>query len=399
MKQRILIASAVRQPPAILNAFLDSLEHLDRSGCETDFLFLDQSADPVCARLLHSLAVPGCDLQVIRMINNGRSGDHRDFFLRAALEKGYSHLLLLDSDLNLHPQTLRQLLAAGRDIVSEIAWLAPGQRIAPGVLEMGRLTGCSLISAKAIRQGAGFGPIQNAEALSAGQRFCLRAEILGVKLYVDTSVPACRLAQPPNGMEDRDIKPLYRKSFGNRLTLSMAVHPADAKGLRAALTHARQYIDHAVIVNYASIRQTETDCHAALSGITWTLSDHTGILQTPFIRRRLQWAETIQTEPDWILGLDAGELLDDEAVHGIRGCIDQNRYDVIYLPSGSPVSHLGAGASFHDSQRQRYRPYFVRYLPGFPYSWRENTARCSRLPENIVQLPGSLSPFGVKRIP
>ncbi|WP_338140244.1 hypothetical protein [Paenibacillus thiaminolyticus] len=42
--------------------------------------------------------------------------------IQHAIDEQYDYLFLVDSDLLLHPRTVEQLVATGKDIVSEIFW-------------------------------------------------------------------------------------------------------------------------------------------------------------------------------------------------------------------------------------------------------------------------------------
>lgn len=152
----------------------------------------------------------------------------KDHILKFALDNNYSHVFLVDSDLVLHPLTLKQLLSSGKDIISEIFWTewAPGtgelpqvwitgqysfhlggnsmpeeekQRQAaqviaqlkvPGIYEVGGLGACTLISAKAIAKGISYRRISNVDYWGEDRHFCIRAAVLGFGLYVDTHYPA-----------------------------------------------------------------------------------------------------------------------------------------------------------------------------------------------------------------
>ncbi|MGE5404059.1 MAG: glycosyl transferase, partial [Candidatus Saccharibacteria bacterium] len=139
MKTRVLIGSAVRQKPAILKEFLDSLAELDYSDTSVDFLFVDNNDDPDSSWLLQTFAVPGsttfhaqdkpqaayeCSEHTHHWNDQliWKVAGYKDSILHFARQKDYSNVFLVDSDLVLHPQTLKQLLASGKEIISEIFW-------------------------------------------------------------------------------------------------------------------------------------------------------------------------------------------------------------------------------------------------------------------------------------
>ena len=130
----------------------------------------------------------------------------------------------------LHPKTLRVLLDAGRDVVSEVfrtAW-QPGapelpqvrqcdtyslhearyearlteagrrehaatfiaQLRVPGRYRVGGLGACPRVGRRALELGARFERIYNLSFPREARQFCVRAAALGLELFVDTHVPA-----------------------------------------------------------------------------------------------------------------------------------------------------------------------------------------------------------------
>ncbi len=242
---RVLIGSAIRQKPAILKEFLVSLTELDRTGLKVDCFFIDNNDHDESVKILIDFIMPGA--MIFRGCDRPSEAYHcseethywndqliwkvaayKDVILKFALKNNYSHVLMVDSDLVLHPLTLKQLLASGKDIVSEIFWTewTPGlgklpqvwltgqysyylggggiteeeknrQAIAviaqlkvPGLYEVGGLGACTLISAKAIAQGVNYQRISNVDYWGEDRHFCIRAAVMGFELYVDTHYPA-----------------------------------------------------------------------------------------------------------------------------------------------------------------------------------------------------------------
>jgi hypothetical protein len=244
---KLLIGSPVQQSPAILSEFLTSLGELKQTGISVDYLFIDDNKEEASSRLLAAFKKKYGKTEIIKsndFNNYVRDGyTHywneesvwkvarlKDIIIEHAGEENYDYLFLVDSDLVLHPLTLKQLLSQGKEIISNIFWTRwqPGtiempqvwledqytlykknpleiisdeeannriheflnQLRVPGVYEVGGLGACTLISRSALQAGVCFKEIKNLSFWGEDRHFCVRASAYGFSLYVDTHYPA-----------------------------------------------------------------------------------------------------------------------------------------------------------------------------------------------------------------
>lgn len=288
--QRVLIGSPVNQKPPILAEFLKSLSELDVSGTLTDFAFVDDNQNPDSSAMLAAFHREGSRVFILESatgaVGTGRQdyvcddkthrwnedlvwrvAEHKDRMIRFALENEYDYLFLIDSDLVLHPDTLRHLITCGRAIVSEIFWTqwqpdspplpqvwlqdqytlfehARGERISqeeaqsrtrafleslktPGLYEVGGLGACTLISREALQKGVSFREVPNVSFWGEDRHFCIRAAALGLRLYVDTCYPAYHIYRESDLERVKD----YREA--NRTEAQAPVHKAAATLLKS----------------------------------------------------------------------------------------------------------------------------------------------------------------------
>lgn len=249
---RVLVASPVRQKPAILRHFLDGLRRLDTMGLEVAYLFVDNNDDPQASQMLRAFAeqvsapVHRLRVPVAEPYQRTETTHHwtesliwrlaaiKDGILHAALQHGYDYAFLVDSDLVLHPQTLRRMVGCRRDILSQVFWTvwshdqpplpnvwyadhynlyrarreqvlndaAKGQRIeaflnalafSAGVYRVSGLGACTLISRRAIEAGVNFSELRGCLLWGEDRHLCLRAEALGFRLFADTTLPPLHL--------------------------------------------------------------------------------------------------------------------------------------------------------------------------------------------------------------
>ncbi len=246
----VLIASTVRQDPDVLACFLASVGALETGTARLGRAFVDDNDDPESSRLLRAACGPGDRILAaegprppyVRGEVSHRWTDAlmrrvaraKDRLIALAIELGTDFLFLVDSDLVLHPKTLRVLLAARHDIVAEVFWtrwdpeappqpqvwltdtydlhyrLSPGERVSgdvahrraerflaglrrPGLYQVGGLGACTLISRRALRAGVRFEDLYNLSFQGEDRHFCVRAtgiEQVGSDLFDATSRPS-----------------------------------------------------------------------------------------------------------------------------------------------------------------------------------------------------------------
>ncbi|MGQ9778300.1 MAG: hypothetical protein ACUVRM_00280 [Bacillota bacterium] len=143
---RILIASPVRQKPAILREFLWSLAHLEKTGLEVEYVFIDDAEEKT--KELWEFAAgrekvtvwparPTMAYRCDEVTHHwrpeliARVAEHKNRFLEKAKNEGFDFLFLVDSDLVLHPKTLVHLVGLQKDIVAEVFWTSGNRSCRP----------------------------------------------------------------------------------------------------------------------------------------------------------------------------------------------------------------------------------------------------------------------------
>lgn len=454
--KRILIGSPIRQDPEILKEFLSSLAELDIENITIGYYFTDDNDNSESSAALSDFC--SCRKDVAYLEQGNKAGvyvktddthhwrenliwkvaGYKNSIIEYARNKAYDYLFLIDSDIILHPGTLKQLLAADKDIVSEIFWtkwnknsaelpqvwlydhygLIPKARLEnidsaeanrryiqfldqlrkPGVYEVGGLGACTLISSNALRAGISFNEIYNLSFWGEDRHFCIRAAALGFKLYVDTNCPAYHIyrKEDMSGVEAFKLKcrqpqELVRicKTEGNKVTLGLLVRNEAGKFLREMLAHAARYIDNAVILDDASEDNTVEICEEVLKDIPHKIvsNEKYGFNNEVTLRKQL-WDLTIAENPDWILWLDADEIFEDSIIRVIKLLINQREFDhyAFRVYDMWDEDHYREDIYWHSHHYYRVR--LLRYQPNFEYKWRETPLHCGGFPENIFSLKG-----------
>lgn len=146
-----------------------------------------------------------------------RMGELRTLLTDKALADGYDYYFSIDTDVIVQPETLAQLLAAKRSIVSEVfwtvsdggfewcnAWECDNYGVYPATLDkwhaaglyhVGMTGACTLIHRRVFETGVNYRKIPNVQHALVGEdrHFCVRAACAGFTCWLDTHYPATHL--------------------------------------------------------------------------------------------------------------------------------------------------------------------------------------------------------------
>lgn len=178
------------------------------------------------------------------------------------------------------------------------------------------------------------------------------------------------------------------KEPGTKVTLSMIVRNEADRYLRRMLTAHLEIIDEAVIIDDGSTDGTADVIREVLADVPLTL------IENPVSRfsnevelRKQQWEETIRTKPDWILNLDADEILEADFAGQIADIVRQQEHHIIYFRLYDMWSETHYREDTYWFVHRTYRPFMVRYLPGVDYIWNEVSQHCGRFPRTVLSFP------------
>ncbi|MEY8192444.1 glycosyltransferase family 2 protein [Peribacillus simplex] len=462
-KNRVLVGSPIYQKPDILQKFLLSLKRLDVEGLELGIIFIDDNEDERSSKMLEDF---GHDRNNVKILASNQSdvyvcngithywnenlvwkvADFKNMMIEHAIKEDYDYLFLIDSDLLLYPLTIKQLISAKKDIISNIFWtkwqpdaqerpqvwlydeytqweISRGQELAdseittryqsyiqqmrtPGVHKVGGLGACTLISQKALKAGVNFKMIENLSFWGEDRHFCIRAAALGFSLYVDTHLPAYHIYRDSDldgAMEflDRTDKRGASPSGASRpkLTLSMVIKNESDRYLRKVLEEIRDYIDEAVIIDDGSTDDSAEVCLEVLKGISVRIiRNDVSKFSNEIELRKQQWSETVKSNPEWILNLDADEMFEKRFKEVVRQLISDQEVDVYCFRLYDFWNETHYREDEHWCAHRYYRPFLVRYREGFECKWNDRPQHCGRFAENVFELPHKLSDIRLKHL-
>lgn len=369
-----------------------------------------------------------------------RVANYKNTIIRYALENDYDALFLIDSDLVLHPDLILHLARQKKEIVSEIFWsrwrptqplepnvwlfdeydLVPkalGEQLdeaemktrqegflqmlwEPGLYEVGGLGACTLLARSALQKGVSFAPIQNLTIHGEDRFFCIRAAVLGIPLFVDTHCPAYHIYREPDlaGVADY-VDGCKMKRLGNRITLSMVVKNEEHRYLTRVLNSLVGHIDEAVIIDDASTDRTAELCEQILQGIPLHLvKNKQSLFSNEVSLHKLQWEETVQTNPDWILNLDADELLDDFFWDKAQTVLNNPNWERCCFRLYDMWNETQYRQDAFWNAHKTSRTFLLRYRPDEAYQWRETPQHFGRFPSNCDSFPKADTEYRIRHL-
>lgn len=256
--KKVMIGSPICQDSEILKEFLLSLNELKKDDLEVSYCFVDDNKEKASSDLLVDFKLQNnCEVELLNVdlgslnemnyhcdenthlwTNNliDKVIAFKNKIIERFLESDNDYLFFIDSDIVLDKVTLEMLIEADKDIIANIFWTSwnAGSREepqvwmkdfytfyegdgdpdgvktlnffnmlrVPGVYRVGGLGACTLIKRKPLEAGVNFSRIRNISFWGEDRAFCIRAEVLGFDLHVDTRQPAFHI---------------YRKSYLNKL--------------------------------------------------------------------------------------------------------------------------------------------------------------------------------------
>lgn len=189
---------------------------------------------------------------------------------------------------------------------------------------------------------------------------------------------------------ESDKKPIIRKAKNknNKLTLSMVVKNEANRYLRRVLESAKEYIDAAVIIDDGSCDNTVEICREILGDKDLKIIENEESKFSNEIElRKQQWDETINTNPDWILFLDADEIFEDDFKNHVENLLNDRNCDGYLFRLYDMWSEDYYRNDNLWYAHKTYRPFMIRYQKNFNYIWNETAQHCGRMPANVLNLP------------
>ena len=220
----ILITAPLRQDLDIFQAYQDGLDRLEiPEGYEASRFFVVNDCNEVIPYIRNAEYTVWNIGDIYKKTDSDhiwtldlmqKMGIMRNRTIQEMLDKGFDYWLSIDTDIIVDPKTLRTLIEADRDIVSEIFWTqAPNGKWwcnawdydqysppaeewrKPGLYRCGMTGALTLVKRKVFEAGVDYTKIPNIHQALRGEdrHFCVRAACAGFGMWIDTHCPARHL--------------------------------------------------------------------------------------------------------------------------------------------------------------------------------------------------------------
>ena len=222
---KILITAPLRQDPRIFDEYQWGLDRLIiPDGVQVDRFYVVNDCPEVIPHIRGAMYITHDtqdaytktkDEHIWTAGNLEKMAVIRNMTIQMALRGGYDCWMSADTDLVLDPHTLEWLIAADKDIVSEVFWTAGPRGVwtnawmydqyntdgqterwkEPGLYEVGMTGALTLVKRRVFEAGVGYARIPNIRDALVGEDryFCVRAACAGFSLWLDTHAPARHL--------------------------------------------------------------------------------------------------------------------------------------------------------------------------------------------------------------
>lgn len=168
-----------------------------------------------------------------------------------------------------------------------------------------------------------------------------------------------------------------------KLTLMMLVKNEADRYLRQMLESASEYVDEIVILDDNSTDDTYDICKSYPKVVCIERVQGVDFATNESAPRRRLFDMTCETNPDWIISLDADEIMEDRFKREIRQLLDKpgkfHWFGIVFHHFWHSLTHYRADKLWKPCAGPR----IFKFVPGYDYNWKQSRLHCGSLPNNI----------------
>ncbi len=188
-----------------------------------------------------------------------------------------------------------------------------------------------------------------------------------------------------------------RKVSDNKLTAMMQVRNEATRYLTLVLNDLSAYVDEIVVVDDGSTDNTVEICRSYEKVVSVGTSPTSLYAVNEAALKLRLFRRTVATRPDWILAIDADEVMENRFKSVVRGMMNQEEVDWY----GFRFYHFWGDMIHYRIDKlwapKEYGPRLFRYIPNVDYHWHLQALHGGSVPMNLASdFPGAHSDIRVK---
>lgn len=174
----------------------------------------------------------------------------------------------------------------------------------------------------------------------------------------------------------------------NKLTAMMIVHNEEHRYLRMCLDHLSRYVDNMVILDDCSTDRTYDICSSYPKVELLERNDMPMFWENEALLRMKLWNLTLRTKPQWIIALDADEMMEDRIIQERDKLLAGDHIWVEFrlFEFWGNMTHYRVDKMWNPYNR--WGIYLFRYREDLKYVWNNQPLHCGRVPMNLRRYQG-----------
>lgn len=181
-----------------------------------------------------------------------------------------------------------------------------------------------------------------------------------------------------------------------KLTCMMLVKNEANRYLKQVLTHISNYADEIVILDDNSTDKTYEVCRSFEKVVSLQKVKGTSFGENEAAPRYQLFLQTMKTNPEWIIALDADEQMEnafEPAIHNIlERAGDKKWFSIEFYHFWNSMQYYRTDKLWKPAQGPR----IFKVEDDIRYEWLDRKLHCGSIPRNLTKYPGTYSGYRVK---
>jgi len=182
----------------------------------------------------------------------------------------------------------------------------------------------------------------------------------------------------------------------SKLTCMMLVKNEADRYLKAVLDDVSRYADEIVILDDNSTDDTFDLCKSYDKVVSLERVKGTSFEENEAAPRYQLFQQTLKTNPEWIISLDADEMMEPRFAQNVqkllKGAGAYKWYSIEFYHFWGNLRQYRVDKLWRPSRGPR----IFKVELGIKYEWLDQKLHCGSVPRNITQYPGGFSGYRVK---